>query len=279
MKKAVRKPGHLLAEWEEVVKRIGAHPRVVVFLDFDGTMVDIAPRPDLVKFRPAARAVLQRLVRNPNAKVVMISGRRRKELLHHVGIRGIQYFGLYGWEHSARSSMPGSVRNALDSARGKLDVQLRPYPSVWVENKRSSLSIHLLDAQAGIKSIVKRKLRVTLKAFQRELRIVENIRDVEVLPRSFPSKGDTVRRILSQPAFRGAFPIYFGDDFSDESGFAAVRSGTSVLVGQMRATHARYRLRTPAEAATALGKIEATLADKKGRKPRRKTGKALAVAI
>jgi trehalose 6-phosphate phosphatase len=263
MTKAVRKVIHLLNEWDNVAKRISTCSGVVVFLDFDGTLVDIAPRPELVKFRRAARAVLQRLARNPNAKVVMISGRRRAELLHHVGIRGIQYFGLYGWEHSANSVMPSSVRNALNRARKKLEFQLRAYPSVWVENKISSLSIHLLDAPVGIQDIVRRHLRAALKAFKRELKMVENIRDLEVLPRSFPSKGDTVRRILAQPSFRQTFPFYFGDDFSDESGFTAVRRGASVLVGNPRETQARYILQSPSEVAAALQKIEKVLADKK----------------
>jgi trehalose 6-phosphate phosphatase len=256
MTKVVRKPAHLLTEWNDVATRIAAHRGVVVFLDFDGTLVDIAPRPELVRFRRAARAALQRLVRNRNADVVMISGRRRAELLHHVGIRGIQYFGLYGWEHSARSVMPASVRHALNRARKKLEFQLRAYPSVWVENKISSLSIHLLAAPAGIQDIVRRHLRAAMKAFNRELKMVENIRDLEVLPRSFPSKGDTVRRIRSQAALRRAFPIYFGDDFSDESGFAAVRGGASVLVGNPRATQARYIVQSPSEVAAALQKIE-----------------------
>jgi trehalose 6-phosphate phosphatase len=262
MTKAVRKVSHLLNEWDKVAKRISASPGVVVFLDFDGTLVDIAPRPELVKFRRAARAALQRLARNPNAKVVMISGRRRAELLHHVGIRGIQYFGLYGWEHSASSVMPASVRRALNRARKKLEFQLRAYPSVWVENKASSLSIHLLDAPTAIQDIIRRHLRAALKAFGRDLKMVENIRDLEVLPRSFPSKGDTVRRILAQPAFRRAFPIYFGDDFSDESGFAAVSKGAAILVGKARQTRARFILENPAEVAAALQKIEKVLAGK-----------------
>ena len=262
MTKAVRKAGHLLTEWNQVANRIAVRRGVVVFLDFDGTLVDIAPRPELVRFRRAARVALQRLVRNRNARVVIISGRRRAELLQHVGIRGVQYFGRYGWERSANSVMPSSVRSALNRARKKLDFQLRAYPSVWVENKVSSLSIHLLDAPAAIQDIVRQHLRAALEAFKRELKMVENIRDLEILPRSFPSKGDTVRRLLSQSAFRRSFPFYFGDDFSDESGFAAVRAGASILVGEARETRARYSLQNPSEVATALARIDTLVDDK-----------------
>ncbi|HEX4379805.1 MAG TPA: hypothetical protein VH022_07230, partial [Candidatus Acidoferrum sp.] len=49
--------------------------------------------------------------------------------------------------------------------------------------------------------------------------------------------------------------FYFGDDYSDESGFAAVGRGASVHVGKPRATKARFHLKTPAETAKALGRI------------------------
>jgi trehalose 6-phosphate phosphatase len=88
------------------------------------------------------------------------------------------------------------------------------------------------------------------------LRSVTNLRDIEILPRSILGKGAAVRQILAQPALRGAIPFYFGDDLSDESAFVAVRRGFSVLVGKPRTTRARYSLRTPAEVAAALSKLQ-----------------------
>lgn len=252
----------LLPRWNHVAARIRAHSRVVIFLDFDGTLVAIAPRPEQVRLTPAARNILRRLARHPRATLVMISGRRRAELLEHVGIRGIHYFGLYGWERGAACSLPARVRAALGRARLQLQRHLRAYPSVWIENKRSSFSVHLLDVPAAMQPRVRRQLRTWLKPFRRTLRAVENIRDVEVLPRSIPGKGLAVRRFLAQPAFRRALPLYFGDDFSDESGFVAVRRGISVHVGKGRATRARYTVRNPVEVAAALAKLEAVLSER-----------------
>jgi trehalose 6-phosphate phosphatase len=250
---------HLLSQWNRVAARIRAHPRVVVFLDFDGTLVAIAPRPEQVRLTPPARSILQRLARHPRATLVVITGRRRAELLHHIGIRGIRYFGLYGWEGGAASPLPARVRATLHRARTQLERHLRAYPSVWIENKRSSFSVHLLDVPAAIQPRVRRQLRAWLKPFRRSLRAVENLRDVEVLPRSIPGKGIAVRRFLAQPAFRRTFPLYFGDDFSDESGFVAVRRGISIYVGKGRATRARYSVRNPVEVAAALAKLEMVL--------------------
>ena len=253
-----RRVPSLLAQWDKIISKLRSHSRVAIFLDFDGTLVDIAPRPELVRLKLATRRVLQRLARHRGTNVVVISGRRREELVHYIGIHGIRYLGLYGWESSHTSVLPVAAKTALRSARLHLGVQLRAYPSAWIENKRSSFSIHLLDVPAAIQPQVRRMIRGQLKRF-RALRSVENLRDVEVLPRSIPGKGRAVRHLLAQPAFRGAFPFYFGDDFSDESGFAAVRRGVSVHVGKSRSTLARYSLRNPAEVTTALVKLEAAL--------------------
>ena len=261
MKSPVRKIPDLLKDWDGIGKKIRRNGRVTVFLDFDGTLVDIAPRPELVRLTSTARRILGRLARHPNATLVVVSGRRRPELLKHIGIPGIHYFGLYGWESNAKSSLPASVRTTLRRARVHLKPLLETYPDVWIENKRSSLSVHLLDVPSTLQPRVRRELRTSLLPFRKTLHAVGNIRDVEILPRSIPGKGMAVRRFLAQPAHRKSFPLYFGDDFSDESGFAAVRRGVSVLVGHPRPTRARYCVRNPAEVAAALDKLEATLSE------------------
>src|ERR1700692_3009111 len=76
MKSPQRKVPNLLKNWGEVAKKIRAHRRVTVFLDFDGTLVAIAPHPDKVRLTPAARKILRRLARHPQATVVVVSGRR-----------------------------------------------------------------------------------------------------------------------------------------------------------------------------------------------------------
>ena len=65
-----------------------------------------------------------------------------------------------------------------------------------------------------------------------------NLRDVEVAPIAIGDKGVAVRKFLDEPAMRGALPIYFGDDFSDEPAFAAARKGIPILVGKRRTTRA-----------------------------------------
>ena len=250
----------LLKSWDNVAAQIRKKGRVTVFLDFDGTLVDIAPRPELVRLKPEAQDILRRLAEHPLATMVVVSGRRRVELLEHIGVPAVHYFGLYGWERDDHSALPQDAQNALLEARTAVEPLLKKYPNLWIEDKNSSLSVHLLHVPKARHEALREELRSVLTPFQRKLHAVGNIRDVEILPRSIPGKGLAVKEFLRDHAEKKSLAFYFGDDYSDESGFAAVGRGVSVHVGKPRTTKAKYRLKTPAETAEALGRILAALA-------------------
>jgi trehalose 6-phosphate phosphatase len=249
----------LLKNWGGIAAQIRNRGRVIIFLDFDGTLVDIAPRPELVRLKREAREVLRRLSKNPLATLVMVSGRRRVELLEHIAVPGIHYFGLYGWERGEHSALPPDARKALREVREAIEPLLKKYPKLWIENKDSSLSVHLLHVSKALHEKLRDELIAVLQPFQKKLHAVGNIRDVEILPRSIPGKGLAVREFLRDSADKKALAFYFGDDYSDESGFVAVGRGVSVQVGKPRVTKARYRLQAPVDVAKTLERIEGML--------------------
>jgi trehalose 6-phosphate phosphatase len=253
--KNVKPVPDLLKSWDSVAAQIRKHGRVTIFLDFDGTLVDIAPRPELVHLKREAQDVLRRLSKHPLAKVVIVSGRRRAELLDHIAVPDIHYFGLYGWERDNQCALPADAQKALREAKAALEPLLAKYPNLWIEDKNSSLSMHLLHVPKAMHEKLREELRAVLTPFQKKLHAVGNIRDVEILPRSIPGKGLAVKEFLRDRAEKNSLAFYFGDDYSDESGFVAVGRGASVHVGKPRPTKARYRVSTPAETAKALGKI------------------------
>ena len=112
--------------------------------------------------------------------------------------------------------------------------------------------MHLLHVPKSLHESLRKDLIAVLQPFQKTLHAVGNIRDVEILPRSIPGKGLAVKEFLRDNAENKSLPFYFGDDYSDESGFVAVGRGASVHVGKPRPTKARYRVKTPAETAKAL---------------------------
>ncbi|HEY2823313.1 MAG TPA: trehalose-phosphatase [Candidatus Acidoferrum sp.] len=249
----------LLKSWDGIAAQIRKRGRVTIFLDFDGTLVDIAPRPELVHLKAEAQEVLRRLSKHPLATVVIVSGRKRAELLEHIGVPDIHYFGLYGWERDDHCTLPLDAQKALREVREALEPLLKKYPNLWIEDKNSSLSVHLLHVPKALHGKLRAELIAVLQPFQKKLHAVGNIRDVEILPRSIPGKGLAVKDFLRANAGKKSLAFYFGDDYSDESGFVAVGRGASVHVGKPRPTKARYRVKTPAETAKALGRIAGVL--------------------
>jgi len=249
----------LTADWARVALQIQSSCRVAVFLDFDGTLVNIAPRPDQVRLAPATRQVLRRLARHPRVSLVVISGRRRAELLRYIGLSGIRYFGLYGWERSGHAPLPGSALVALRSARRQLSIHLSSIPGLWMEDKHFSLSVHFLRVSPPAERRAWRKLRSLLLPFQETLRVIKNLRDAEIVPRYILGKGFAVQQYLAKPSRRHVLPFYFGDDLSDEPAFEAIGKGISIRVGAARPTRARYSIRGPATVARVLTKLEAAL--------------------
>jgi trehalose 6-phosphate phosphatase len=250
---------HLFTRWDLVAGRIQESRRLAVFLDFDGTLVPIAPRPELVKLAGATRQALQRLAAHPRVTVAVLSGRRRAELLRYIALPKIHYLGLYGWEGRERRALSSSSVSALKKSREALASVLAAHPEIWIEHKRSSFSVHLLAAKPDVQKRVRAKVRSLLAPFRKRLRLFENIRDLEVVPHSIPDKGKAVASFLSVSRYRNALPFYFGDDFSDEPAFAAIPEGVPVLVGRQGPTHARFRLRRPEEVTMALRRLEKVL--------------------
>jgi trehalose 6-phosphate phosphatase len=250
---------HLFAQWDRIARRIRGKKRLVLFLDFDGTLVRIAPMPESVRLEEGTKEVLQKLAGHRNVTLAIISGRQRAELQHYIGIRKMKYMGLYGWESNGNKKVPFPVRVALVRALVSLLAELPSYPGVWIEPKRSSFSVHLLGTSAETQRQVRQEVMRRVKPLSNTLRVMANLRDVEVAPLEIGDKGVAVRKFLDDPTMRGALPIYFGDDLSDEPAFAAARKGIPILVGKRRATRAKYSLRGPAEVAAALSRLEETI--------------------
>jgi trehalose 6-phosphate phosphatase len=189
----------------------------------------------------------------------VISGRRRAELLQYIGLSGIRYFGLYGWERSGHVPHPNPTLMALRNAHAQLSTHLSSIPGLWIEDKQFSLSVHFLHVSPPAQRRARRKLRSLLQPFQETLSVIENLRDAEIVPCHILGKGIAVQQFLAKPAHCHVLPFYFGDDLSDEPAFDAVSEGVTIRVGAARPTRARYSLRGPAAVTAALAKLEAAL--------------------
>src|SRR5262245_12292247 len=86
--------------WQQLTGELQAAARIVLFLDFDGTLVHFEMHPDAVQVPPTTREVLAALAASPRFRIYIVSARRRADLLAKVQVPGVRCLGLYGRESS-----------------------------------------------------------------------------------------------------------------------------------------------------------------------------------
>jgi trehalose-phosphatase len=245
---------HLLSDWNAVAGRLRAAPAIALFLDFDGTLARLRPRPDQALLHGSVRRVLSVLARCPRFRVWVISGRRLDDVRARIGVPGIHYLGLHGWERGNGNALAGETRQALPRLQASVATVMAAVPGVWVEDKEHAFTVHY----GGVSEPDVRRARALLDTMvepdSRLFRIERGHSVWEVLPRELGDKGLAVRRQLALLSDT-AVPVYVGDDRVDEPAFAALREGITVRVGGNGRSRARYRLDGVGEVSAFLQKL------------------------
>jgi trehalose 6-phosphate phosphatase len=190
-----------------------------VFLDFDGSLAEIVPRPELAEPVPGAVEVLARLVRRYRV-VAVVTGRRAVELEGRLPVPGLRILGVYGLEGASADLPLARARSAV-----------RVVPEAWVEDKGATLAVHY--RQAPDPDRARELLRGALAPLARSagLEVLEGKMVIELAPRDRPRKGGAVLRLARELGLRGV--LYAGDDVADREAFAALdeleREGVLVL--------------------------------------------------
>jgi trehalose-phosphatase len=217
---------------------MAASRTIALFLDFDGTLAAIQPRPELAFISPYVRPALAALARSNRFRVWVISARRRSDIRARVRVPAVRYLGLYGWERGfALPRRPAAIADVKEA----LKAGLPPLPAVWIEDKEYTLAVHYRGAPDQVRSIVAESVHRAVEPWRSYLRISPGKCVWEVVPRDLADKGTAVRRELAALPAR-ALPFYVGDDLSDEAAFGALPGVVGIRVGGPENTRARYRL-------------------------------------
>ncbi len=215
-----------------------------LFLDVDGTLLDIAAHPDGVAVSPALKQVLDSAFRLSGGAVALISGRSLWDLDRLFGPMPFPAAGQHGLER--RDSTGHVMRhddtlNRLDRAVRALEVQAREHKGVLLEHKGLSLALHYRRAPAS-RDWVHRTMRALLDDVGPEFQLVMGKMVCELRPGG-RDKGTAIADFMTELPFAGRVPVFIGDDVTDEDGFRVVNQahGHSIKVGE-GATHARWRL-------------------------------------
>lgn len=224
----------------------------ILLLDFDGTLAEFNPDPGAPQLTPARRECIERISRQPNVRVGIVSGRRLDDLRARTLLPDCVYHaGLHGLEieiEDRRTAHPDLFAAAkriagLAAALRRLTDEI---PGTFIEDKGASVAVHARSVAVERREAVFTRADILAVPWiaERLVRRLEGAAVVEYLPNISGHKGDATRWITADVAARtGLEPwvAYLGDDITDEDAFRAITHGISVLVG-LRPTAATHKL-------------------------------------
>ena len=216
-------------------------PHQALFLDFDGTLTAIAPRPGDVVVDPRLPALLEALAQRLGGALAIVTGRRLADLDPRLAPVVLPAAGQHGAElrprpgGSVQLRAPAGIATVARRLRERFEADAR----VLVEDKGAAVALHF--RQAPERALECLQVMRDLAAPWPGLEIVTGKRVVEARGCD-ADKGVALQALLAEAPFAGRAPVFAGDDRTDEDAFAAAvaAGGHGVKVGD-GPTAARYR--------------------------------------
>lgn len=205
-----------------------------LFLDLDGTLVELAPTPHSIRVASDLPSTLARVSRRFGGSLALVSGRSIADLdtlLHPLrfpaaGIHGIERRDARGDIHYA-----GLSPEDLEPARKDLRGFVARHKGLLLEDKGRSLALHFRLAPE-LESAVYQIIEQVLKHLPVETHVQPGHCVIEIKS-GRANKRTAIEQFMQEPPFAGRVPVFVGDDLTDRDGFGYVESvgGHAVLVG------------------------------------------------
>ncbi|WP_371156875.1 trehalose-phosphatase [Jannaschia sp. 2305UL9-9] len=234
------------------------HADAALFLDFDGTLVDIAARPDGVTVPPEVHALLDKACDRLSGRVAIVSGRAVSELEAFLP----DFKGPLIGSHGAERRVDGKTQQTQDFDQAIIATLQRLVtdfasltPDFLVEMKPTGVVLHYRQAQE--QGALALHFMESLASAATGFRLQPALCAYEIKPDSV-GKDIALTGLMGQAPFSGATPIYAGDDLTDEAAlaWAADLGGTAIKIGGAE-TVAANRLPDPA---TLISRLDEWLA-------------------
>jgi trehalose 6-phosphate phosphatase len=216
-----------------------------LFLDVDGTLLEIAETPQSVHVPETLKQLLVSLSLRLGGALGLISGRSLNDLDHLFAPLRFCAAGVHGWERrdvTGRVFRPDLDPCRLDAAREHLWQFTKQHEGLLLEDKGHGLAVHFRRAPQ-LRWEVNTAVRLACQQAGSEFAFQAGKCVFEIRPAAC-TKGSAIRAFMERPPFAGRLPIYIGDDITDEAGFALVNEvgGISIRVGDSQSSVAQHRL-------------------------------------
>ena len=207
--------------------------RDALFLDIDGTLLDIAPTAREVNVPPQLAKDLGRLQNKLGGALAFISGRTIEEIDRLFAPLRLPCAGAHGAEW--RLSPTGEIKSVSPLSESFCKKVLHVFADmkgVRVEDKVYTLAVHYRQSPEHAEKIEK-TLSALVKKAQEELILIHGRKVFEVTQTSH-DKGKALARLMATAPFKGRRPVFLGDDITDLSaiGVCLKHGGVAARVGQ-----------------------------------------------
>lgn len=214
---------------------------LALFLDFDGTLVEIAPTPDSIAVPPDLGSRIAALADRLAGRVALVSGRAITDLERHLGPISVAVAGSHGSD--CRAASGESIGDAPSALDGALLEQVERFAQKWgfaLEDKPHGTALHYRSAP----ELEDEGLRFARDIAENHgLQVKRGKCVIELVPRG-ADKAGAVRAFMATTPFSGTTPVFIGDDVTDEDGMRAAMEfgGFGIVVGERVSENAQFGL-------------------------------------
>lgn len=217
---------------------------VALFLDVDGTLLEIRDTPSAVVADQALLDLLSECRERLDGALCLVSGRSIAEVDRIMAPAVFPAAGAHGAELRVRNGqMPAdAVAPFPDKVVKALRSFVERYDGLLLERKHGGVSLHYRKAPA-LESECRRVVMSLMPELGDDYRVIAGKMVFEIAP-AIHNKGAAIRRIIEEPPFAGRVPVFVGDDVTDEDGFRVVEElqGVSIKVGDVTNSAAKFAL-------------------------------------
>ncbi|KAM5557558.1 hypothetical protein ABKV19_024772 [Rosa sericea] len=257
--------------------------RIVVFLDYDGTLSPIVDDPDRAFMSNEMRAAVREVAKYfPTA---VISGRSRDKVKGFVQLSNVYYAGSHGMDIMVppKPLKPCDAKNHVTATASALDKEgdmlfqpakrflpaiqeisivleeiARKIEGARVEDNRFCISVHYRKVREEDYGILEEKVKSVIENYP-DFHLTRGKKVLEIRPSIEWNKGHALEYLLDTLGFSNSgdvLPLYIGDDRTDEDAFKVIEArgqGFPIIVSSIpKDTKAAFSLHDPSEVLTFL---------------------------
>jgi trehalose 6-phosphate phosphatase len=252
-------PEYLFDHIQKIFTRLHEVDKILLLLDYDGTLVSFKENPRDVITSDEIKSLLTYFVQNKQFIVVIVTGRTLHEIKQLIDIDGLSYAAVHGLQielahkttyhlHSNENS-----RSILDKIKDRSVSTFQKEKGIFIEDKTYTLAFHY-------RALDKKKIQPAINTFleivnkidaENCYEIIHGAKVIEIRPKG-GNKGNAVEYILtSYKDVKKKLPIYIGDDTTDEDAFRTLQhQGITIFVtnnSNLSTKTAHYWVKNPAD--------------------------------